>query len=159
MCVSVISYMALAMYLSLEPILSSPRTCPSPSLTSTPTPQRIAFEVKASPDDHQTSTSGLLEGIVAFFRTWTRLYLGLSACIESGCLVLAYCDLSWGQRITKSSSFKSVWPGVESGGDYEGGEAVPREVSGRRETERKVGKGLRDLSLWVIVDKDEQARC
>lgn len=32
-------------------------------------------------------------------------------------------------------------------------------MTGRRETESKVGTRLRDLSLWVIVDKDKQAWC
>ena len=32
-------------------------------------------------------------------------------------------------------------------------------MSGRRETESKVGTRLRDLSLCVIVDEDEKARC
>lgn len=97
-----------------------------PHLTSAPTLRRIAFQVKSSPDDCEASTSGLLEDILAFFRAWMRLHLGLSAWTESGWLVLVYCSLSWGQRITKRSSFKSVWPGDESGGDYKG-EAVPRD--------------------------------
>lgn len=32
-------------------------------------------------------------------------------------------------------------------------------MSGKRETESKVSTGPGDLSLWVIVDKDEQAWC
>lgn len=32
-------------------------------------------------------------------------------------------------------------------------------MSGTRETESKVGTRSRDLSLWVIVEEDKQARC
>lgn len=127
----------------------------TPSLT--PMPRRFAFELQVNLDSWQSNSSGTVGGHHSWLQSVNAVDLGLrpEKPVFSAHLL---------QTIRKPEShqeelfFKSLWTRAEPGGNYEGGETAWRPaVSGRRETESKVGTRLRDL--WVVVEEEEQARC